>query len=267
MKKLTLEEIRLIQLEIMDDVHTFCVKKNIRYSLAGGSLLGAVKHKGFVPMDDDIDIMMPRPDYERFISEYASDSNLVVDMSKEDSCREQFSKVCRKGTCLVDPILHRTSFMVFIDVCPIDGAPTTNQEFLLQLRKKIDVVPKVCAFYKVVPNHKLKWFCKYLLKRLLSGYAHGCVTLKQEIRKMLISNSFESSPYAAELLVVNDANQILEAGIFKEYILSSFEGREYFIIKQYDKYLLEKYRQYGHYLSLPALQAPVHNYEAYEIDV
>lgn len=267
MRKLTLEEVKQIQLEIMDDVHSFCVKNGIRYSLAGGSLLGAVKHKGFVPMDDDIDIMLPRPDYERFIKEYKSEKNIVQNLSESDSCREQFSKVCRRGTCLVDPLLGRTSFMVFIDVCPIDGAPSDDEAFFSALKEKIDLIPRICAFYKDVPNHKLRWFMKYVIKRLLSGYYHGCVYLKNDINHFLKSNDFESTPYAAELLVVNDKSQILQSYVFKEYILAEFEGRSYFIIKSFDTYLTQKYRRYGHYMSLPVLQAPVHDYEAYETDI
>ena len=73
MRKMTLQEIQTVNLELMKDIHAFCVKNNIHYSLAYGSLIGAVRHKGFIPWDDDIDIMMPRPDFERFSHEYKSE--------------------------------------------------------------------------------------------------------------------------------------------------------------------------------------------------
>ena len=66
MSELSLKEIQSQSLEVLQTVHEFCVAEGIQYSLAYGTLIGAIRHKGFIPWDDDIDIIMPRPDYERF---------------------------------------------------------------------------------------------------------------------------------------------------------------------------------------------------------
>ena len=68
MKEIQIDELKSIQLAILEYVHDFCIKNNIRYSLCGGTLIGAVRHKGYIPWDDDIDIIMPRDDYEKFCS-------------------------------------------------------------------------------------------------------------------------------------------------------------------------------------------------------
>ena len=73
MREMTLEEIQQVSLEILKDVHRFCVENDIKYSLCYGTLLGAIRHNGFIPWDDDIDIMMPRPEYDRFIRLYQSE--------------------------------------------------------------------------------------------------------------------------------------------------------------------------------------------------
>ena len=65
------EQVRIAMLDILQEVHDFCERHSLTYFMAFGTLLGAVRHKGFIPWDDDIDIWMPRPDYERFIASYA----------------------------------------------------------------------------------------------------------------------------------------------------------------------------------------------------
>lgn len=71
--KLSHREIQLYLLDILKAVDAFCAKEGIRYSMAYGTLLGAVRHKGFIPWDDDIDLLMPRPDYERFVATFGKD--------------------------------------------------------------------------------------------------------------------------------------------------------------------------------------------------
>ena len=86
MIELTLKEQQNIGLEILKDVHGFCVSRGIKYSVAYGSLIGAIRHNGFIPWDDDVDIIMPRPDYDLFCQEYCSDAFDVISRSTDPSC-------------------------------------------------------------------------------------------------------------------------------------------------------------------------------------
>lgn len=263
MRAVGLEEIKRIQLEILDSVHEFCKMHGLRYSLCGGTLLGAVKHKGYVPYDDDIDIMMPRKDYETFLSTYSDSQNFIIRMNKMDSCREIFSKVCRKGTKLVDPSLGRTTFSVFIDLCPIDGVPHDKHNFYMSFRQKDKLLPKLCAFYKDVQVNRLLWQMKYWVKRLTSGYWGNAIRLKAEIEAELKSNDLDFSPYASEMLVCYDEGLILKSEVFRKYQEYEFEGRKYMGIADYDTYLKSKYDYLGDYMNLPPLQKPLHEYTAY----
>ena len=67
MQELSLRQIQLIGLDILKDIHRFCIDNNLSYSLAYGTLIGAIRHKGFIPWDDDIDIVMPRPDLNQIL--------------------------------------------------------------------------------------------------------------------------------------------------------------------------------------------------------
>ena len=70
MKEIGIDELKKLQVEMLVLIDEFCQHNNIRYSLSSGTLIGAVRHKGYIPWDDDIDIMMPREDYDRFVSTF-----------------------------------------------------------------------------------------------------------------------------------------------------------------------------------------------------
>ena len=94
MKELSLKEIQALSLEILIDVAEFCEKNGIHYSLAYGTCLGAVRHKGFIPWDDDVDVQMLREDYERFARTYRSERFKFFDSSNMKDCWIPFGRVC-----------------------------------------------------------------------------------------------------------------------------------------------------------------------------
>ena len=94
MEELTLTQLQQMELKILKDIHSFCVKENITYSLYGGTAIGAVRHKGFIPWYDDIDIVMPRADYVRFCKYYKSDHFVLTDRLIDNQTMLPFARVC-----------------------------------------------------------------------------------------------------------------------------------------------------------------------------
>ncbi|MBR5923415.1 MAG: LicD family protein [Clostridia bacterium] len=126
MVELTAEELKKCQLDTLKEVHDYCEKNGLTYYMIYGTLLGAVRHKGYIPWDDDVDIGMPRADYERFIAEFNksdSDTAYVVDISTDKDYYLDYAKVCHKKTLLIEHVHKPSEIGAYIDVFPIDACP------------------------------------------------------------------------------------------------------------------------------------------------
>ena len=257
---------RRIQLEILDEVDVFCQEKGLRYSLAYGTLIGAVRHQGFIPWDDDIDLIMPRPDYDRFLLEYHSEQNEVLDLSLSNVCVETFAKVSRKGTKMVDRELGRALWGVNVDIFPIDGAPEDDLEgHYAQMCAKREWIGRLCPFYKVVGHDKLKWLIKYLVKRLRYPYKGNCADIKEDINAALWSCRFEDASLAGAYFGDDDIREFMPREWFETYTKLLFEGKHYSVIAEYDAYL---HRLFGDYMQLPPEEHRIthHRYDTYIVD-
>ena len=121
MKKLTLDEVKKIQLEILAYIDSFCKKNNISYFINYGTLLGAVRHKGFIPWDDDIDISMDREHYNMFIEKFNQDSSKykILSLDTDKAYFNNFIKVVDTTTKIVDNRNYKTfSCGVCFDIFP-----------------------------------------------------------------------------------------------------------------------------------------------------
>ena len=252
MRFLQPEEIRSIQLQILDGIDAFCKAESLRYSLAYGTLIGAVRHKGYIPWDDDIDLLMPRPDYDRFLGTFRSEKNEVLDLSKSNVCVETFAKVCRKGTLMVDRELGRALWGVNVDIFPIDGAPGEGLEvYYADMCRKREWIFRLCPFYKVVGKDKAKWFVKYCLKRLRYPHAGNCAGVKAGIDARLRACRFDASPLAGAYFGDDDIREFMPRDWFETYTELEFEGKNYPVLAHYDDYLR---RLFGDYMQLPPLK-------------
>lgn len=133
-----IEKIKKVELDILLFVRDFCEKKQLRYFLCGGTLLGAVRHKGFIPWDDDIDIYMPRPDYDKFLMTFNLDlsENYKVLSPQNEGYYYNFAKVIDTRTKLIENNVNEISEMgVYIDIFPLEGMPTDCKEQKTHFKK------------------------------------------------------------------------------------------------------------------------------------
>lgn len=131
MKKITVDEMKSIELNILVDVAEFCEEHGLRYYLCGGTLLGAVRHKGFIPWDDDIDIIMPRPDYIKFLTEYNKKTSPYKANSgiNHKDWHTTFANVEDTRTIKINTNFGKfDQYGIDIDVFPMDGSPDNEKK-------------------------------------------------------------------------------------------------------------------------------------------
>jgi|AGTN01.3.fsa_nt_gi LPS biosynthesis protein len=124
MRELTQDELKDRAFELLKEFRDVCEKNNLRYYLTGGTLLGAVRHKGFIPWDDDIDVAMPRIDYLKFLKIYKReyDKNNLFAYEINKNYKYMFAKLCDKDTSLIEFDFDcKEKLGVYLDIFPIDG--------------------------------------------------------------------------------------------------------------------------------------------------
>ena len=262
-KLLTPEENKAILVEILDVIDAFCRQNGIKYSLTGGTLLGAIRHKGFIPWDDDLDLTMPRPDYDRFRKTFKADGYTLADLSLRNDCVEAFVKVCKDGTVQVDKNFGRELWGVNVDVFPLDGAPS---EGLAEHYAAMDTLRQkafqICPYYKSVKKGRFALKVKYALKRLRYFYPGSFMSLKKKLVENQKAIPYETASVVGPYYWVEKTRAFLPKPVFDELGTVTFEGKEYLSVKDYDTLLKALF---GDYMQLPPVEKRVshHAYDSY----
>lgn len=240
-KEITLEEKKEIQLEMLNEIDAFCRLHNIKYSLAFGTLLGAIRHKGFIPWDDDVDIMMPLPDMLKFKQLFNSDTLKYCDVDTEKHYEYDFSRIINMRTYKTVGYFVN-SYGLCIDLYPVISIPKDEDNSSLFF-KKANNYNRVRLFY-IKWNSRLMRFCS--IKRL-PGFKR---IIKRCRDFLLFSHEYGKSGIYYVVAGPFDLKEKMtyDIDIFKKMIDVEFEGRHYLSISCYDTFLSKRY---GNYMQLP----------------
>lgn len=161
------DELKAIELDILKNVDQYCKDNKLTYYLAYGTLLGAIRHNGFIPWDDDIDIKMPRKDYERFIESFSLKGFSVYSHRHTKNYLYPFAKVSNDKTVLIEKS-HRKPFEglgVYIDVFPVDNLP--DNRVLRYICTGISRIFRYIYISKTINVDKTQKISRYVTSKLI----------------------------------------------------------------------------------------------------
>lgn len=265
MKTMSIEELREIQLRILSEVATYCKRNGIKYFLCGGSLLGAVRHNGYIPWDDDIDIALLRSDYEKLVADFNTDSTLYTLYTSEnkEDYPYPFAKISYNNSILVEENdVLPFNIGVNIDIFPIDTVPEEDK-LQRDLIKSIMKKRNVLNLKSIVVNKERKCYKNAILKVGKFFYKlKSTKSIVNDIIKLAKMYESQSSNLAGIIVWGYGEREIVSKNIFNDVISMKFEGYEYDVPVGYHDWLTSVY---GDYLVLPPLdkQSSHHAFKAY----
>lgn len=264
MKKCTDKEIKDTLFDILVYFDKLCTNYNLKYTLDGGTLLGAARHKDFIPWDDDIDVAMPYDDYKKLI-------NLGDEINKlNNNFRlHGYSKRINNKEHYIYPFLKlenkntRAKFYTakdnggaWIDIFPLNGIPKDKKVFR-KYAQKMDLYHSLLGKGDTINQENfIKKFGRKIIRLGSNYYRDRMVKMLNELGK-IHSDKVSDTVWANDRL-----HDVFPANFIDHYIKLEFRGKEFWALKEYDEYLTI---QYGNWRKLPPEEQRVghHEYDLY----
>ena len=266
MRKLSIEEAKKLELDILDFIDSFCKEHGINYCINYGTLIGAIRHKGFIPWDDDIDLSMTRENYEKFIQLFSEKQSRykLLSLETDDQYFNNFIKIVDPTTKIIDTRNTKTyDSGVFIDIFPMD---TFNDTKVVDICYKLESF-KLLSFSKhkniVYGDSKLKDLIRTLFWLLLRPVSPRFFA--NQIEKQIQRYRVENGKYIAFIPSKAKEKEIFPRDMFDELIETPFEHLVLPAPKHFDTVLKQFYDDY---MTVPPKekQIYIHEFEAYKLE-
>lgn len=242
-------EKKTIIIRILDEFVRVCNDNGLKYYLGYGTALGAVRHNGMIPWDDDVDVIMPRQDYNRLLkigNTVLKDGYRLAHYSMTEGYYYDIAKIEDINTTLIERIDPLYIGGVYIDVFPMDNVPSPIEaKFML---RKVNKIMNGYARYYMYPLPK-KFFLKWMIYRI--GRANYPI-----LKKLNIWDKITSAYVDQDTVYIHDFHCYMNKGLFNMKVFGegtemTFEGKKYIIPAQYDAYLRQ---YYGDYMTPPPIE-------------
>lgn len=253
-KRLTLDDERKICLEMLIYFDQVCRANGIKYSLTGGTLLGAVRHKGFIPWDDDIDVFLTRPEFDKLEAVFPDDARFIfVSRRKEPEFNYVFGRLIDTKTIITEsPNTLCAGKGVFLDICVVDGLPKSRvlrnfhiayMRFLMRARRATVQNPHGKTYREKGP---IVVFLKKVL-RTVTSYNFWNKRLERAMSKY----PFDTSDYVGNFASQYGRKELLPRSAFSSYFDIPFEKYKFMACIGYEQYLTNIYGE--KHMDIPAV--------------
>ncbi len=264
---MTLQQEKLVKM--LAWFHDFCNKNNLRYYIIAGTMLGAVRHGGFIPWDDDIDVGMPRSDYEKLreLSKKINENGYIFEYPSDNNKEYPYliAKLYDTSTTLIEKQRYPIKRGIYIDIFPIDGIGNLPEE----LEANYKPFSRNFKLYLTITGAFLKrrGFKKNLavfIGRLISPLFIKRSNLQRKIDKLCTRFDFDNSNYVSNLMGGSGLKGIVPQDYFGNPTLINFQGLEVYGLEKPDFYLK---KMYGNYMELPPVEKRVSLHDALKCDL
>lgn len=263
--EITLEEIKILQMDVLSAIDEFCHENGIRYSMACGTLLGAIRHGGYIPWDDDIDIYIPREDYKKLIAEFPNTYKgkiKLASLERDSEWEHPYAKAYDDRTILLEKANTKDVIGVNIDVYPIDEVPDNDKDwFRYDKKRRILQTMFALKFVKTSRSRSLLRNIGVILAHVFTVFLS---TRKFAYKLDDFSQKNNSKGYGRYFECCQGLLQKrpFSKNLFNSLVYIPFEDRLFMAFKDADKYLTNGY---GNYMQLPPEEQRVthHSFKAY----
>lgn len=258
-----LKKLHEVEMEILDEINRICMQNDINYFLMGGSMLGAVRHKGFIPWDDDIDIAMPRKDYNKFIKICQTELNPKYYLHCYETDRKYylpFAKIRKNDTIFLEEAVKDvdTHHGIFVDIFPFENAKKADSFFQKIQAILVRTITEVMLYKKKIIKRKS---CRHPFVAIILKIFPGAFLMRLQ-KTLMCLNQNDNADY---LVALSGSCEYRRATSLKSVFLPTkpiqFENRVYQGMNNPDAYLKSVF---GDYMKLPPEEERV-NHNAIKI--